>query len=1215
MRILIRNLTICFAVIVLSLWAINPPGKKLRLGRDLGGGTSLVYTVQLGPQDGNIIPRIIEVLKERVDPKGLSEVQFVQRGRDRIEITMPAPTPAVDRLKKAYEAELAKLSAFEIDAGGFERLMRMEGEARDAEIARVSGTDASRLALIKAASAAFEAAKAARAQVEPVVNELKAAQTVLGAAQAELKTATDAKRDPAVLTELQKKVTDAQAAVDAVQTRLDDLAGKAAGAEEAYDQARDKARGSGLSAQEMRRALALSREVRTLRDEETRKVERLPSPRETTLKRLREQHPESADQMDRIIRAYDEYAAERRGLDDPADLKRLISNAGVLSFRITVGPGEHQDEARLRQELRERGPKSVRSNDARWYKINRIENWYDSAQDLALLLQDPAAYFQLRQHYVVEMYDGEYFMLAWDTPGSRLTRADGEWGVKSAYIGPDRLGRNAIKFEMDPRGGVKLGDLTKNNVGKPMAVLLDDEVYTAPNLQDRISTSGEITGNFSDPELNYIVRVLSAGSLQAKLSPDPISENTLGPELGADNLNKGLRTAQITFGVVTVFMIIYYFSCGGIAVLALAINFLLVLAIMSLNRAAFTLPGIAGIVLTFGQAIDANVLIYERMREEFLRGADMKTAVRLGFSRAASSIIDGNVANLIICIVLFYFGTTEIRGFAITLGIGVVTTLFTAVFVSRVIFTLLVDHVGWRQASQLPMKFPFVQRLMTPHVDWMRWRWVFLGALAAFLAFSAVISVQRGSKLLDTEFLGGTQVELTFRKNADGTPTLRARPEVEEMVRSIGKEAPQDSQLRVLDEAEVLPVNPQPDGVTSDRFKITVVNRGEASASNDKPILAALTAKFQDLIESRPALEFAGREATDWRRGPVYRVLSSKLGEDIELTSSTVKKSDVTDDVTRYIGGLAIVLENIQPPTTKASIVSRLDTVRQQADFSDTLGRAKEVRVIEGTDEAVKTAVVLVRDDSLKSFDNEAKWSEEVAAREWRLVVDSLTQPSQLARVDTVSPTIASTFQAQAIVSVVMSLVMLTIYVWIRFGTGRWALAATVPLFADVIGIIGLIAIAQILYENPSTHTLAVGMKLLPFKMDLNMIAALLTITGYSLNDKIIILDRIRENKGKLPYASYKVINDSINQTLSRTFITAGTTLFSTVVLYFYGGEGIRGFAYAFTLGVFIGTYTSIVSSPLVWSRKADKKAAERPMPPAPAIPPGPSAVAGTPAA
>jgi len=172
---------------------------------------------------------------------------------------------------------------------------------------------------------------------------------------------------------------------------------------------------------------------------------------------------------------------------------------------------------------------------------------------------------------------------------------------------------------------------------------------------------------------------------------------------------------------------------------------------------------------------------------------------------------------------------------------------------------------------------------------------------------------------------------------------------------------------------------------------------------------------------------------------------------------------------------------------------------------------------------------------------------------------------------------------------VLIALVLLTVYVWVRFGAGRWALAATVPLFADVVGILGLIALAQILYETPSTQGFAAALGILPFKIDLAQIAALLTITGYSLNDKIIIMDRIRENKGKLPYASYKVINDSINQTLSRTFITSGTTLFSTVALYLYGGEGIRGFAFAFTFGVLIGTYTSIVSSPLVWSKKYDR--------------------------
>jgi SecD/SecF fusion protein len=228
----------------------------------------------------------------------------------------------------------------------------------------------------------------------------------------------------------------------------------------------------------------------------------------------------------------------------------------------------------------------------------------------------------------------------------------------------------------------------------------------------------------------------------------------------------------------------------------------------------------------------------------------------------------------------------------------------------------------------------------------------------------------------------------------------------------------------------------------------------------------------------------------------------------------------------------------------------------------------------------------------------------EVAAREWRLTVDALARPSQMARMDTISRTIADTFAAQAVVSVLISLVLLTVYVWVRFGAGRWAVAATVPLFADVVGILGLIALAQILYETPSTQGFAAALGILPFKIDLAQIAALLTITGYSLNDKIIIMDRIRENKGKLPYASYKVINDSINQTLSRTFITSGTTLFSTIALYLYGGEGIRGFAFAFTFGVIIGTYTSIVSSPLVWSRKYDK-------PTTPATPSETPAVAG----
>src|SRR5262249_40137401 len=158
-----------------------------------------------------------------------------------------------------------------------------------------------------------------------------------------------------------------------------------------------------------------------------------------------------------------------------------------------------------------------------------------------------------------------------------------------------------------------------------------------------------------------------------------------------------------------------------------------------------------------------NVLIYERMREEFLRGADMRTAVRLGFSRAFSPIIDGNISNLIICTVLYFMGTQEIKGFAITLSIGVLTTLFTALIVSRLIVTILVEFAGWSHASQLPMVFPRLQRFLTPHIDWMKHRWTLLGFLTVFLIASAGVAIHAGPRLFSTEFAGGMKVELQFR--------------------------------------------------------------------------------------------------------------------------------------------------------------------------------------------------------------------------------------------------------------------------------------------------------------------------------------------------------------------------------------------------------------------------------------------------------------------
>ncbi len=304
-----------------------------------------------------------------------------------------------------------------------------------------------------------------------------------------------------------------------------------------------------------------------------------------------------------------------------------------------------------------------------------------------------------------------------------------------------------------------------------------------------------IEGSFTDQEINYITRVLSHGSLSAKLSKKPISQEIIAPELGADNLRSSLITGIVASVLVAGFMVAYYFGSGMIAVVGLVYNFVLVVAIMALNNTAFSLPAIAGIVLTFGQAVDSNVLVYERMREEFHRGADMRTALRLGFSRALPPIVDGNVSNLIICVVLGSFGTQEIRGFAITLGIGVVTTLFSTLVLSRLLFTVLVERFHWKKASQLPMVLPFVQRLMTPHFDWMKHRHLLLGVLVAFLLASAGIIVQRGSELMGMEFRGGTKVTIQLKETEPGKRLTASRAQIQDTLKKAA-EASNDPVLK-----------------------------------------------------------------------------------------------------------------------------------------------------------------------------------------------------------------------------------------------------------------------------------------------------------------------------------------------------------------------------------------------------------------------------------
>lgn len=262
--------------------------------------------------------------------------------------------------------------------------------------------------------------------------------------------------------------------------------------------------------------------------------------------------------------------------------------------------------------------------------------------------------------------------------GEDLTNAKGDF---------DQNGRPAVSFQFDARGARAFGDYTAQNIGAPFAIVLDGEVISAPVIQSHIpGGSGIITGNFTVEEANRLAVLLSAGALPATMTF--LEERTIGPELGQDSIDAGRVATLVAAGSVSLLMIASYGLFGVFAVVALAINLGLIFGIMSMIGATLTLPGIAGLVLTIGMAVDANVLIYERIRDEIRNGAkNAARAIELGFERALSAIMDANVTTLITAGVLFFLGAGPIRGFAVTLAIGIVTSVFTAINVTRLIVT------------------------------------------------------------------------------------------------------------------------------------------------------------------------------------------------------------------------------------------------------------------------------------------------------------------------------------------------------------------------------------------------------------------------------------------------------------------------------------------------------------------------------------------------
>lgn len=345
------------------------------------------------------------------------------------------------------------------------------------------------------------------------------------------------------------------------------------------------------------------------------------------------------------------------GVDDPARVKHIIKTTAQLQFRIVEGTPA-PDKATVIKSL----PPGVTQNDV---QILPGESHDDFGR----------------------VTGQEYYALQKSVP---VTGRD----LKTARVQKGRLGEPIIGFSLTPEGAKKFGALTGSNVGRQLAIVLDNKVKSAPKINSRIDDQGIIEGSFTQQSASDLALVLRSGSLPASLTT--LEERTVGPSLGLDSIKAGVTGSVLGFLAMVTAVLFYYKGAGVNATVALLLNLILVLGAMAYFHATLTLPGIAGIILTLAMAIDSNVLVFERIREELRNGKSVRASIDQGFSLAFGTIIDSNATTMIAALFLFQFGSGPVRGFAVTLLIGLSASLFTAFFVSRVIFDWFYNRGGQR---------------------------------------------------------------------------------------------------------------------------------------------------------------------------------------------------------------------------------------------------------------------------------------------------------------------------------------------------------------------------------------------------------------------------------------------------------------------------------------------------------------------------------------
>ena len=583
-----------------------------------------------------------------------------------------------------------------------------------------------------------------------------------------------------------------------------------------------------------------------------------------------------------------------------------------------------------------------------------------------------------------------------------LVKKRPERGFTGKYLAramPDRdpmTGQPVIRFELNSAGAKLFGDITEQNVGRQLAIVLDGVLYSAPTIRTAIlGGSGEISGSFTPEQAQELAAVLE-NPLEAPLKI--IESREVDPSLGKDSIASGLRAAIIGVIAVSLFMLVYYLLAGLVANVALVLNIIILLGVMCYVHTTLTLPGIAGIVLTIGMAVDANVLIYERIREELAAGKSIRGAISAGYGKAFGTIFDSNLTTLIASVILIFMGTGPVKGFGVALTIGVSVSMFTALTVTRLIFEFLLDR-------EMLKTLPMLHLIRGAKLDFMKWaKPAFIASWVLIIAgngFGVYRQASGSHPIFGPDFVGGDQQTLAFAQRVD-----------------------------------------------VDKIRSTIAGLGVGDAT-------------------------------------------------IAYQRDMVSKTENLSIITKY--------------ETAAKVESALKQAFPDAKYRQ-IG------------------------------------------------------------LDRVGPVVGKEITRTAVLASLLAMFGILIYVAFRYEF-TFAIGAVVAIIHDILMTLGVFFLSGRELSAP-------------------IVAAVLTIIGFSINDTIVIFDRIREDlKLGIRGTFTEIMNQALNQTLSRTIITSGTVFIATLSLYLFGGGVVNDFAFTFLVGIVTGTYSSIyIASALVlWLHKGQR--------------------------